>query len=196
MPTTLQGDYSQMYQAPPQADSNMAAFQSNWIGQFLSGTYERDLMDFNRSEQAANNAFVRDMMKLDEQNAFNASEAQKNRDWQTEMSNTAYQRAMADMKAAGLNPVLAYSQGGASTPSGSSASSGSGNASQGRAPTSSSGQMQSAASIIKGIVGIVSGLYGVGAEAVTSAVSLLSAGSKKKDDEDDTSHILNWLKNN
>lgn len=47
-----------------------------------------------------------------------AAEAQKNRDWQTEMSNTAYQRAVKDLGSAGLNPMLAYQQGGASTPSG------------------------------------------------------------------------------
>lgn len=53
---------------------------------------------------------------------FNSQEAQKNRDWQEKMSNSAYQRAMQDMRQAGLNPILAYQQGGASSPSGSSAS--------------------------------------------------------------------------
>lgn len=38
--------------------------------------------------------------------------------FQKTMSNTAYQRAMKDMKLAGLNPILAYKQGGASAPSG------------------------------------------------------------------------------
>lgn len=61
-----------------------------------------------------------------EQNAFNAEQAQIDRDFQAQMSNTAYQRGVADMQAAGVNPALAMSQGGASTPSGSTAS-GSGN---------------------------------------------------------------------
>lgn len=50
---------------------------------------------------------------------FNSTEAMKNRDWQEHMSNTAYQRAVEDMKKAGLNPILAFQNGGASTPGGS-----------------------------------------------------------------------------
>lgn len=50
---------------------------------------------------------------------YNSAEAAKNREWQEEMSSTAYQRAVEDMKKAGLNPILAYANGGASTPGGS-----------------------------------------------------------------------------
>ncbi len=57
------------------------------------------------------------------QNLFNAKQAKINRDWQEQMSNTAYQRGVKDMQAAGLNPALMYgSAGPATTPSGSLAS--------------------------------------------------------------------------
>lgn len=45
-------------------------------------------------------------------------EGRLDRDFQREMSNTAYQRAVADMRKAGINPILAYQKGGASTPGG------------------------------------------------------------------------------
>lgn len=92
---------------------------------------------------------------------FNASEAQKNRDFQAEMSNTSAQRAVADLQKAGLNPILAATNGGtsASTPSGSSAS-------QGGSPSGSKGDVDTS---------LVSGIASIAGAAMNSAATTQAA---------------------
>lgn len=82
---------------------------SSWINPVLQYVSADDV---NRQNQANFNTGL----------TYNAEEAQKNRDFQERMSGSAYQRAVGDLQKAGLSPMLAYSQGGASSPGGSAAS--------------------------------------------------------------------------
>lgn len=83
----------------------------------------RETREFNAAEAEKSRYWQGSM--LDATSAFNAQQSAINRDFQERMSNTAWQRAVGDMKEAGLNPMLAYSRGGAAMPSGGSASVGS-----------------------------------------------------------------------
>lgn len=64
---------------------------------------------FNSAQAASANAFTESMWE--KAAAFNAEQAQLNRDFQERMDNTKYRRAVKDMEAAGLNPILAATNG-------------------------------------------------------------------------------------
>lgn len=98
------------------SNSGSSNYSQNWSSSMGSGQWASALSQANA--QTAND-FNRQSMR--EMMAFNQQEAQKQRDWEEQMSNTAVQRATRDMIAAGINPILAAGAS-ASTPSGASAS--------------------------------------------------------------------------
>lgn len=106
--------------------SNQGARDTNEANERIAReqmAWNAEQADINRiwSAGQASNQMSFQATQADLARHFNAQEAATQRDWSERMANTSYQRAIGDMRAAGLNPMLAYSQGGAPTPSGSSA---------------------------------------------------------------------------
>ena len=97
-----------------------------WIGAAIAGGAAILGGIMNNQANAQQSAADRRFQHNEAQNqmAFQNLQARRQEEFQTLMSNTAYQRSMEDMKKAGLNPMLAFSQGSASTPSGSAPSGG------------------------------------------------------------------------
>lgn len=150
-------------------DKNAYSWQSRITGKDVDKALEAS---FN-AEQAQKE---RDFNQAEAEKArnFNAEQAQLARDFEERMSNTAYQRAMADAQKAGINILNATNQQ-ASTPSGASAQASP--ATSGRASINT-GENNGFANLLKGvvtsIVGVATGNHVMTAKGVTETVTSIT----------------------
>lgn len=108
---------------------------SNTVTQSLGGTYigtptgwstltNQGSVNWANLLSMGSNLFSNLMSGASQSSAkqYNSAEAAQSRAWAEKMRATAYQDTMKDMKAAGLNPILAAQNGATSTPGGAQAS--------------------------------------------------------------------------
>lgn len=124
-------------QVIPQLGTDMINYSINsplasWFGEKVSNWYNRRKEQYEKEQNLLDGTteFERQKELLRLQQEYNTAESAKNREFQLHMSNTAFQRQAEDLEKAGFNRALVLGNGGATTGTGSSASSGLGSAPQ------------------------------------------------------------------
>lgn len=171
------GGTSGKFDLDPSSASSASSTTSGSISnpydmKMLNGLLQQ-LASVSQQATAASQAMAREQMGFQAaQNRqlmdFNAAEAQKSRDWQEMMSSSAHQREIADLKAAGLNPILSAGGNGAAVGSGATASGASANGAMGQVDTS---YQQALAGLASSLVNAAVSIQNTNTNARTSMIN-------------------------